>query len=44
MKERKGENGGRGENSLRKTSQALGSSEDALRLGVSFPLSLTLYL
>jgi len=34
----------REENFLRKSSQALGSSENALRLVVSFPLSLILYL
>ena len=45
MKERKKRNGGKGEeNSLRKSSQALGSSENALRLSVSFPLALVLYL
>ena len=34
----------REENFLRKSSQALGSSENALRLGVSCPLDLTLYV
>jgi len=32
------------ENFLRKSSQTFGSSENALRLGVSFPLGQTLYL
>jgi len=41
---RKNDEREREENSIRKSSQALGRCESALRLGVSFLLGLTLFL
>ena len=44
MEEGNKKNNEREENSLRKSSQALGMYESALRFGVSFPFGLTPFL